>query len=148
MKFGEKVAKQDGYILPEQYNLGFNLKPEDYSDIGQAVVLAREYNGNLRYSSSTGYLVYNGSFWEESDPLSQAVAQELTTRQLDEAEVEIKKDLRKWSRMVLLKFSHGWVLKKRQRQCCLRKIESFEITFEVTPAYGSSYEDNLRTGRS
>lgn len=94
VKFGKKVAKQDGYIPPEQYNLGFNLKPEDYSDIGQAVVLAREYNGNLRYSPSTGYLVYNGSFWEESDPLSQAVAQELTTRQLDEAEVEIKKRLK------------------------------------------------------
>lgn len=94
VKFGKRVAKQDGYIPPEQYNLGFNLKPEDYSDIGQAVVLAREYNGNLRYSPSTGYLVYNGSFWEESDPLSQAVAQELTTRQLDEAEVEIKKRLK------------------------------------------------------
>ncbi|MCH5139006.1 DNA primase, partial [Clostridiaceae bacterium UIB06] len=44
------------------------------------------------------YLVYNGSFWEESDPLSQEVvqevAQELTTRQLAEAEVEIKKRLK------------------------------------------------------
>ena len=42
VKFGKKVSKQDGYIPPEQYNLGaasasgFNLKPEDYSDIGQA----------------------------------------------------------------------------------------------------------------
>ncbi|MFW5676509.1 MAG: hypothetical protein ACOCNL_09555 [Acetivibrio ethanolgignens] len=56
--------------------------------------MAREYNERLRYSPSTGYLVYNGSFWEESDPLAQAVAQELTTRQLAEAEAEIKKRLK------------------------------------------------------
>ncbi|MDY5349510.1 MAG: DNA primase, partial [Candidatus Ventricola sp.] len=37
------------------------------------------------------YIVYNGSFWEESKPKSQAVAQELTDRQLEEAETEIKK---------------------------------------------------------
>lgn len=94
LKFGAKVSSQDGYIPPEQYNADFELKPEDFSDVGQAVVLAREYNESLRYSPSTGYLVYNGSFWEESDPLSQAVAQELTTRQLAEAEIEIKKRLK------------------------------------------------------
>lgn len=94
LKFGAKVSSQDGYIPPEQYNADFELKPEDYSDVGQAVVLAREYNESLRYSPSTGYLVYNGSFWEESDPLSQSVAQELTTRQLAEAETEIKKRLK------------------------------------------------------
>ncbi|WP_029502431.1 phage/plasmid primase, P4 family [Lachnoclostridium phytofermentans] len=94
LKFGAKVSSQEGYISPEQYNADFELKPDDFSDVGQAVVLAREYNESLRYSPSTGYLVYNGSFWEESDPLSQAVAQELTTRQLAEAEVEIKKRLK------------------------------------------------------
>ena len=94
LKFGAKVSSQDGYIPPEQYNADFELKPEDFSDVGQAVVLAREYNESLRYSPSTGYLVYNGSFWEESDPLSQAVAQEFTTRQLAEAEIEIKKRLK------------------------------------------------------
>lgn len=94
LKFGAKVSTQEGYIPPEQYNASFELKPEDYSDVGQAVVLSREYYNRLRYSPSTGYLVYNGSFWEESDPLSQEVAQELTTRQLAEAEVEIKKRLK------------------------------------------------------
>lgn len=94
LKFGAKVSSQEGYIPPEQYNADYTLKPEDYSDVGQAVVLAREYSDTLRYSPSTGYLVYNGSFWEESDPLSQAVAQELTTRQLAEAETEIKKRLK------------------------------------------------------
>lgn len=90
-RFYGKVAAQEGYIPPEQYNQDLQLKPSDYSDVGQATVLAREYKGKLRYSPSTDFLVYNGRFWEESKPKAQAVAQELTTRQLEEAETEIKK---------------------------------------------------------
>ncbi|HEY9059199.1 MAG TPA: phage/plasmid primase, P4 family [Pseudobacteroides sp.] len=91
INFGKRVASQEGYIPPEQYNTNSLLKPDDFSDVGQAVVLAREYINALRYSPATDYIVYNGSFWEESKPKSQAVAQELTTRQLEEAEAEIKK---------------------------------------------------------
>jgi len=94
VKFGTKVALQDGYIPPEQYNAELTLKPNDYSDIGQAVVMAREYNESLLYSPATGYLKYNGSFWEESETLAQAIAQELTTRQLEEADAEIQKRLK------------------------------------------------------
>ncbi len=90
-RFYDKVSAQEGYIPPEQYNQDLQLKPSDYSDVGQATVLAREYEGKLRYSPSTDFLVYNGRFWEESKPKAQAVAQELTTRQLEEAETEIKK---------------------------------------------------------
>ena len=90
-RFYGKVAAQGGYIPPEQYNQDLQLKPSDYSDVGQATVLAREYEGKLRYSPSTDFLVYNCRFWEESKPKAQAVAQELTTRQLEEAETEIKK---------------------------------------------------------
>ena len=90
-RFYGKVAAQEGYIPPEQYNQDLHLKPSDYSDVGQATVLAREYEGKLRYSPSTDFLVYNSRFWEESKPKAQAVAQELTTRQLEEAETEIKK---------------------------------------------------------
>lgn len=89
--FGKNVASQEGYIPPEAYNSGVLLKPNDFSDVGQAVVLLREYIGILRYSPATDYIVYNGSFWEESKPKSQAVAQELTTKQLEEAETEMKK---------------------------------------------------------
>ena len=90
-RFYGKVAAQEGYIPPEQYNQDLQLKPSDYSDVGQATVLAREYENKLRYSPSTDYLVYNGRFWEESKPKAQAVAQELTSRQLEEAETEIRK---------------------------------------------------------
>lgn len=36
VKFGAKVAAQEGYIPPEQYNQDFLLMPEDFSDVGQA----------------------------------------------------------------------------------------------------------------
>jgi putative DNA primase/helicase len=89
--FGKKVADQEGYIPPEVYNQELKLKPEDFSDVGQAVVLAKEYKDVLRFSPSTDYIAYNGSYWEESKPKAQALSQELTTRQLEEAEIEIKK---------------------------------------------------------
>ena len=90
-KFGNKVSNQEGYIPPEQYNSDCQLKPDDFSDVGQAIVLAREYQAILRYSPSTDFMVYNGSFWEESKPKSQGVSQKLTERQLAEAEAEMKK---------------------------------------------------------
>lgn len=92
-KFGNKVSNQEGYIPPEQYNSDCRLKPEDFSDVGQATVLATEYKDILRYSPSTDYMVYNGSFWEESKPKSQGVSQDLTERQLAEAETEMKKTM-------------------------------------------------------
>lgn len=91
LKFGNKVSNQEGYIPPEQYNSDCKLKPEDFSDVGQATILAREYKDILLYSPSTDYMVYNGSYWEESKPKSQGVSQDLTERQLAEAETEIKK---------------------------------------------------------
>lgn len=90
-KFGDKVSLQEGYIPPERYNSGCRLKPEDFSDVGQALVLANEYKDILRYSPSTDYMVYNGSFWEESKPKAQGVSQDLTERQLQEAETEMQK---------------------------------------------------------
>ena len=74
------------YIPPEQYRKGTPLKPSDYSDVGQAKVLALEYQKMLRYSPSTDFLVFNGSFWEESRTKAQGCVQEFTDRQFQEAE--------------------------------------------------------------
>ena len=39
VRFGERIARQEGYVSPEQYNNDFasrgSLKPEDYSDIAR-----------------------------------------------------------------------------------------------------------------
>lgn len=85
LKFGAKVAATPGYIPPERYAEMTGLKPSDFTDVGQATVLADEYAAKLAYSEATDWLVYNGSFWEETRPGSRAIAQELTTRQLEQA---------------------------------------------------------------
>lgn len=58
-------------------------------EFGSVRTATKEYIGALRHSPTTDYIVYNSNFWEESKPKSQAVAHDLTTRQLDEAEIEM-----------------------------------------------------------
>lgn len=91
VKFGKKVAKQDGYIPPEQYNSGFNLKPEDYSDIGQAKVLAREYGGELVFTDATDYMRYDGVRWADSKQLAVGACEEFLDKQLNEAKTALEK---------------------------------------------------------
>lgn len=86
VRFGEKIARQDGYISPDQYNNDFarqgSLKPEDYSDIGQAKVLKREYGDELRYTENTDFLRYNGIYWAESHQEAIGAAEEFLELQL------------------------------------------------------------------
>jgi P4 family phage/plasmid primase-like protien len=72
------------------------LKPGDYSDVGQAEILSREYGEVLRYSEATDFISYNGSYWEECKPKSQGAAQELTARQLEEANIHFNNAVRKF----------------------------------------------------
>ena len=98
INFGEKVSSQKDYVPPEIYNSSFKFKPTDYSDVGQALVLSKAYEDLLRYSPQTDYIVYNDSFWEESRPKSQGVAQLLTEMQMEEAQKEIKKAMQEMSK--------------------------------------------------
>lgn len=86
MRFGEKIARQEGYVSPKQYNNDFarqgSLKPEDYSDIGQAKVLKQEYGDELRYTESTDFLWYNGIYWVESHQEAIGAAEEFLELQL------------------------------------------------------------------
>ena len=91
VRFGLKVAAQEGYISPEHYNENFKYKPENSSDVDQARVFSREYIEKIGYTPSTDYLVYNGSIWEESKEMAQGLSQELTDKQLAEAKAEIAK---------------------------------------------------------
>ena len=61
--FEKKISSSDGYVPPDQYTSDFSdasLKPEDYSDIGEAKVLVQEYGSELRFSAATDYLRYDG----------------------------------------------------------------------------------------
>ncbi|MBR1711148.1 MAG: primase C-terminal domain-containing protein, partial [Clostridia bacterium] len=78
VKFYEKkISSSEGYVPPDQYNSDFSdasLKPEDYSDIGEAKVLVKEYGSELRFSAATDYLRYDGDRWVEDVQLVVGLA--------------------------------------------------------------------------
>lgn len=90
-KFYAKVQKQEGYIPPEDYNRGFNLRPSDFSDIGQAKVLAQEYAGEMVYTDATDYMCYDGTHWAESKQMAVGACEEFLDRQLAEALAAVEK---------------------------------------------------------
>ena len=90
-RFAEKVQGQEGYVAPDAYNDEFgreSLKPGDYSDIGQAKVLTREYGVELRYTAATDYLRFCGQYWVESKQQAVGAAEEFLDLQLADAKDE------------------------------------------------------------
>lgn len=91
-RFAEKVQNQEGYVAPEDYNDEFcreSLKPADYSDIGQAKVLTREYGVELRYTAATDYIRFGGTHWIESKQQAVGAAEEFLDLQLEDAKDEV-----------------------------------------------------------
>ena len=91
-RFAEKVQGQEGYVAPDAYNDEFgreSLKPGDYSDIGQAKVLTREYGVELRYTAATDYLRFCGQYWVESKQQAVGATEEFLDLQLADAKDEI-----------------------------------------------------------
>ena len=93
-KFAKKVQSQNGYIPPDEYEFeNRSLKPDDYSDIGQAKILSREYGEELKYSAATDYVRYDGSCWVESKQRAVGAAEEFLDLQLEDAKDQLKKAL-------------------------------------------------------
>lgn len=90
VKFWKKISAQPGYIPPEEYGNGWSLKPDDYSDIGQAKVLSREYGGELVYTDATDYMRYDGTRWAESKQLAVGACEEFLDSQLTEAQAAVE----------------------------------------------------------
>lgn len=85
-RFAKKVMEQDGYIPPEEYDfITRSLKPYDYSDIGQAKVIAREYGDELRYTTATDYIRFDGQRWIESKQKAVGAVEEFLDLQLEDA---------------------------------------------------------------
>ena len=86
--FHKKVSTQEDYVPPEEYNEEFrsaSLKPDDYSDIGEAKILAREYGEELKYTSATDYLRFDGDCWREDKQMAVGAAEEFLDLQLADA---------------------------------------------------------------
>lgn len=92
IKFAKKVQDEPGYIPPDEYNDEFGtgrLKPEDYSDIGEARVLSAECGMMLRYTSGTDYLAFGGDRWYEDKQKSLGMVESFLDLQLSDSEEAI-----------------------------------------------------------
>lgn len=88
IKFYEKFSSQVGYVDPSEYNDKSNtsaLKPEDYSDIGEARVLSRECFGKLRFTSATDYITFQGDRWHEDKQKALGTVEEFMDQHLADA---------------------------------------------------------------
>lgn len=86
--YSREVAPSEEYIEPSKYvakTANFSVAPADYSDVGQAAVLAKISKNKLCFTLATGFLHYNGSKWAEDELMAQQLAQQLTDKQLAEA---------------------------------------------------------------
>ena len=91
--YREKVQRQENYITPDEFAAGHppgDLKPGDYTDLGQAKVFASFYEKELLYTDATDYLRYNGEYWEESRQGAIRAAEEFLDFQLADAEDCVK----------------------------------------------------------
>ena len=92
-KFEKVVTAQAGYVPPEQFNIADLagpagcLKPQDYSDIGQAKVLSQEYGDEICFNPATDFFRYNGTYWVESKEEALGATIEFLDQQLADAEL-------------------------------------------------------------
>lgn len=89
-RFARRVQAEPGYIPPEQYRPVSALKPADYSDIGQAKVVALDCGNELAYTTGTDFIVYDGVRWIESKPKSIGCMENFLDRQLADAAASVR----------------------------------------------------------
>ena len=81
------------YIPPQEYfkknAILKTLKPKDFTDLGQAEVMAKYFNGKIAYSNATWFLVYKDNYWQEDPVFSKRCAQIMTDKQLEEAKNQL-----------------------------------------------------------
>lgn len=165
-KFARKVQAQDGYVEPEEYNDEFcreSLKPADYSDIGQAKVLAKEYGIELRYTSATDYLRFGGQYWIESKQQAVGAMEEFLDLQLEDAKDELQASMKALSESgvkesdirsggktlekqvgadsmgaylayLSAKAYHAFVMKRRDMKYVVSALQAAKPMLEVSPA--------------
>ena len=92
--YNRSIKTSEGYIAPEEYNRG-SLKPDDYSDIGEAGLLAREFGDRIAFTRETDYLAYDGKHWVEDEQLAMQQIHHFLDLQLEVAETKLAEAIHK-----------------------------------------------------
>ena len=80
------ICTQPGYVAPDEYNTEFgSLKPDDFSDMGEAKALIAEYQDELLYTDATQFLSFDGMCWRENRQKAVGAVEEFLDMQLVES---------------------------------------------------------------
>lgn len=91
--FKSKIETSEGYVPPDEYEDSFGssfLKPDDYSDIGEAKVIASHCEDKLRFTSATDFIAFGGDRWYEDKQKSLGIVENFMDDQLTDAEEAIR----------------------------------------------------------
>ena len=87
--------------------------------------MARYFSGELRYSPATHFIRYSDHYWQESEPGAQAVAHELTRRQMKEANRKKEEKIKELQEFIQ-RFSAN-ASKSKQATSRKRALEKIEL---------------------
>ena len=90
MKFGQRMARQKGYVPPEEYDQpNDDLQPQDYSDTGEAYVFVKNCHQRVCYTNQSGFMWFDDKIWQESEPLALGEVQRFTDKQMADAQLRV-----------------------------------------------------------
>lgn len=87
--YNNTIKTSADYIPSEQFN--DSMKPQEFTDVGQADMFARTFYKKVRYSPATSYLFFDGTVWKENELEVRSLAQNLAVNQLNEAYTQLQK---------------------------------------------------------
>lgn len=88
--------------------------------------MARYFSGELRYSPATHFIRYSDHYWQESEPGAQAVAHELTRRQMKEANRDLLTALMKMKNNGAQAILDGTSKAKAEQLMSDEQLEAFQ----------------------
>lgn len=119
LKFGQRMAKQPGYISPAKYNQpDDNLKPADYSDTEETYAFVNCCKQRVCYTSQSGLMWFDGKIWQESEPLALGEVQRFTDKQLADAQLRVTQ-----AKKIIDKNGVGDLLASLGRTKAIRKLD-------------------------
>ncbi|MCS4487516.1 phage/plasmid primase, P4 family [Streptococcus sciuri] len=82
--YNKTIKTSESYKSPEEFQRG-EMQPDDYSDIGEAGLLAREFGDKIAFTRETDYLAYDGKRWVEDEQLAMRQIHQFLDLQLEVA---------------------------------------------------------------
>jgi putative DNA primase/helicase len=154
--FAEAV---EAFEAEHVYHIKGSLVPADYTDVGEANVLIKEYGHCIRYTKATGWIYYDSKRWAGNYIKAHGIMQKLTERQLEEARKMRKEEKQKKKpndkRLSAVEMYYNFAYKERntsRQAACLKEAEpGAEIDVQELDKDGfllntPSGVVNLRTG--